>query len=148
MAGFFLARNLSLNSSVGFRGRQLDAIASVFPSMNISDAVIQLAKSDHMLWKKRLIDMILDRGEIREEEVTDHHQCRFGKWYDTAGQEHYGHAPGFTQLATPHADVHKLAKSAVAKFNKGDKAGAVADVEAIGPLSDTVVELLTTLEAH
>jgi len=137
--------SLDMTDQLGNRVRE--DLAS-FATLKINDAVIQLAKSDHMLWKKRLIDMILGRGEIREEEVTDHHQCRLGKWYDTAGQEHYGHAPGFTQLATPHADVHKLAKSAVAKFNNGDKAGAVADVEAIGPLSDKVVDLLTTLEVH
>ncbi|HCS13661.1 MAG: hypothetical protein COS82_01315 [Zetaproteobacteria bacterium CG06_land_8_20_14_3_00_59_53] len=135
--------SLDMTDQLGNRVRE--DLAS-FATLKISDAVIQLAKSDHMLWKKRLIDMILDRGEIRVEEVTDHHQCRLGKWYDTAGREHYGHMPGFTQLMDPHADVHRLAKSAVARFNKGDKAGAVADVEAIGPLSDKVVELLTTLE--
>ncbi|MDQ6973084.1 MAG: methyl-accepting chemotaxis protein [Mariprofundaceae bacterium] len=119
-----------------------------FAELKISDAVIQLAKSDHMLWKKRLIDMILGRGEIREEEVTDHHQCRLGKWYDGPGMQHYGQHPGFAQLVTPHSDVHRLAREAVAKFNQGDKAGAVADVEAIGPLSDEVVKLLSSLESH
>jgi len=127
-------------------GNQVREDLADFATLKISDAVIELAKSDHMLWKKRLIDMILDRGEIHDEEVTDHHQCRLGKWYDTAGQEHYGHAPGFTQLATPHAEVHKLARSAVVKFNSGDRAGAVNDVEAIGPLSDEVVRLLSSLE--
>jgi len=135
--------SLDMTDSLGELVKQ-DLMA--FAELNISDAVIQLAKSDHMLWKKRLIDMILERGEIREEEVTDHHQCRLGKWYDGPGQQSYGQHASFGELVTPHADVHRLARAAVAKFNQGDRAGAVADVEAIGPLSDEVVALLSALE--
>ena len=114
---------------------------------SISDAVIQLAKTDHMLWKKRLIDMVLGRAQIDESEVVDHHQCRLGKWYDGPGQKSYGSKRAFAQLEAPHAEVHRRARSAVHKFNSGDLQGAIAEVDQIAPLSDEVVSLLSALEA-
>ncbi|MDQ6974853.1 MAG: methyl-accepting chemotaxis protein [Mariprofundaceae bacterium] len=117
-----------------------------FADFKISHAVIQLAKSDHMLWKKRLIDMVLGRGQIEASEVTDHHQCRLGKWYDIEGKRQYGTAASFVQLERPHAEVHKLAKQAVHKFNQQNIEGAIADIDAIAVLSDEVVSLLEKLE--
>jgi len=117
-----------------------------FANFKVNDAIIQLAKTDHMLWKKRLIDMMLGRGSIQLNEVTDHHQCRLGKWYDGHGKAEYNSSPAFIQLEKPHAKVHELAKQAVSKFNAGDMDGAMHDVEAIEPLSDKVVALLQQLE--
>ncbi|HKJ83492.1 MAG TPA: methyl-accepting chemotaxis protein [Mariprofundaceae bacterium] len=111
----------------------------------VSNMVIHLAKSDHMLWKKRLVDMILGRGTIELSEVTDHHNCRLGKWYDSEGQKEFGNNPVFDEIAAPHAEVHALARSAVEKFNCGDRDAAIADVEAIGPISDRIIELLDRL---
>ncbi len=116
-------------------------------SYTISNAVIQLAKTDHMLWKKRLVDMVLGRGQIDENEVVDHHQCRLGKWYDSHGKEHYGQHAAFIQLEGPHAEVHRRARSAVQKYNSGDLQGAIDEVDRIAPLSEEVVSLLQALES-
>ncbi len=116
-----------------------------FASMKLSGAILRLAKSDHILWKKRLINMILDRGEIELSTVASHHDCRLGKWYDTLGNEVYGHSSTFKQLAEPHEQVHSLGRRAVERYHQGDKEGAIADVEAIAPLSETVVGLLERL---
>jgi len=126
--------------------RMLRTDLTEFSEFKINNAIIQLAKSDHMLWKKRLIDMVLGRGQIQATEVTDHHQCRLGKWYDTKGKQHYGSETVFIQLERPHAEVHALAKKAVAKFNQHDTEGAIQDVDAIASLSDEVVSLLQQLE--
>ncbi|MDX8388444.1 MAG: methyl-accepting chemotaxis protein [Ghiorsea sp.] len=117
-----------------------------FSELKITGSVIQLAKSDHMLWKKRLIDMILGRGTIDTGEVTDHRNCRLGKWYYSDGTSQFGKTSAFKKLEQPHADVHALAKKSVAKFNDGDIAGAIKDVELISELSDTVVQYLEQLE--
>ena len=117
-----------------------------FSEYNITNAVIQLAKSDHMLWKKRLTDMVIGRATITTNEVTDHHHCRLGKWYYSDGLQRFGSNPDFKTLETPHAEVHKLAKQAVDKFNRGDTDGAIKDVEAIGPVSAEVIRLLDKLE--
>jgi len=116
-----------------------------FASMKLSSAVLRLAKSDHILWKKRLINMILDRGDIELSTVASHHDCRLGKWYDSLGKDVYGHSPTFKQLEDPHEKVHTLGRRAVERYNQDDKAGAIADVEAIAPLSEIVVGLLDRL---
>ncbi len=117
-----------------------------FSELKITDAVIQLAKSDHMFWKKRLIDMILGRGTIDLDEVTDHHHCRLGKWYDVDGKNQYGANPAFKNLETPHAQMHTIAKEAVSLYNAGDIESAIQKVDAIGDLSAEVVSCLEQLE--
>jgi methyl-accepting chemotaxis protein len=114
-------------------------------AFKINQAIIELAKTDHLMWKKRLIDMVLGRGQIALDEVTDHRQCRLGKWYTADGQRAFGHAAAFTELDGPHAEVHKLAKRAVEQFHKGEHEAAIRTVEAIGPLSDEVIRLLDAL---
>ncbi|MDX8381470.1 MAG: methyl-accepting chemotaxis protein [Ghiorsea sp.] len=120
---------------------------SEFSELQITDAVIQLAKSDHMFWKKRLIDMILGRGNIDISEVTDHHNCRLGKWYDNDGKTHYGTNSSFKKLEDPHAKMHKMAKEAVSLFNSGQTEDAILKVDAIGDLSANVVSCLEQLES-
>jgi len=116
-----------------------------FTSMKLKNAVLRLAKSDHILWKKRLVNMVLDRGDIELSTVANHHNCRLGKWYDTLGKESYGREAAFKAMARPHEQVHSLGKQAVERYNRGDKEGAIADVKAIAPLSDEVVGLLDRL---
>ncbi len=119
-----------------------------FANMNISGAILHLAKSDHTLWKKRLINMVLGRGEIDPATVADHHECRLGKWYDNLGRRQYGHHETFIRLEEPHEKVHTLGRRAVELFNNGDRDAAIAEVDAIAPLSDEVVRLLDKLIAE
>jgi len=116
-----------------------------FGEMKLTNAVLRLAKSDHVLWKKRLVNMILDRGDIELSTVASHHDCRLGKWYDTLGQDAYGTSRTFKELAVPHERVHTLGRKAVENYNKGNRDEAIADVEAIAPLSEQVVGLLDRL---
>ncbi len=116
-----------------------------FGEMKLQDAVLRLAKSDHILWKKRLVNMILDRGDIELSTVASHHDCRLGKWYDAIGKDTYGTKAAFKEMAIPHEKVHTLGRQAVERYNSGDKEGAIADVKAIAPLSEQVVSLLDRL---
>ena len=125
--------------------RMLNNDLKKLSAFKINQAVIELAKTDHLMWKKRLIDMVLGRGQIALDEVTDHRQCRLGKWYTTDGQRAFGQAAAFTELDGPHAQVHTLAKRAVEQYHKGEHEAAIRTVEAIGPLSDEVIRLLDAL---
>ncbi len=137
--------NLSLNT-IDEMDKALRKDLQEFADLNITNAVIQLAKSDHMFWKKRLMDMLLGREHIDASEVTDHHNCRLGKWYYSDGLQTFGGCASFKALEAPHAEMHKLARQAVTKFNAGDVDGATQDIEAIASLSDAVVQALTELE--
>jgi methyl-accepting chemotaxis protein len=45
-------------------------------------AVFKLARSDHVLWKRRLANMMVGREGLDPDELSDHHTCSLGKWYD------------------------------------------------------------------
>jgi len=120
---------------------QLDNLSKI----KVSKGVLSLAKTDHMLWKKRLLDMILGHEMISTHDVTDHRNCRLGKWYFSEGEQVYGNESAFAALDKPHAEVHRLAREVVEKFNNGDKAGAAAVLEKIGAPSSEVVSLLERL---
>ncbi|GAV20528.1 methyl-accepting chemotaxis protein [Mariprofundus micogutta] len=126
----------------GIRG-QLDNLSK----NQVSRGVLSLAKTDHMLWKKRLVDMVLGHENISPSDVTDHRHCRLGKWYYSEGQQTYGHEDAFVALERPHAEVHRLAREIVEKYNNGDKAGANAVLENVGAPSSEVVSLLEQLRS-
>lgn len=68
-------------------------------------AFITLAKIDHMLFKGRAYNSIYTRK--LEGDFTDHHSCRFGKWYDEgAGKNKFSMFPSYKMIQEPHRQVH------------------------------------------
>lgn len=112
---------------------------------HIPDAVLYLAKSDHMLWKKRLAQMLVGKTGLSESEVTDHRSCRLGKWYYGDGSACYQGNPIFKGLEDPHARVHAAAKDIVRLFNSGDRVSAIAEYQKLEAASREVVGGLTQL---
>lgn len=118
------------------------AIAEQFQDLSrqeIPDAILHLAKSDHLLWKKRLAQFLIGKGGLREEEITDHHACRLGRWYDGPGAQCYRTNPAFAALEASHARVHRAARDAVHLFNSGDRAEALAAYESLEQASQEVI---------
>ncbi len=111
----------------------------------IPDAVLYLAKSDHMLWKKRLAQMLVGRTGLTEAEVTDHRSCRLGKWYYGEGSGRYRSNPAFQSIEDPHMRVHAAAKEIVRLFNGGNRAAAMAEYKKLEGASVEVVDGLSKL---
>ncbi|MFZ5445804.1 MAG: methyl-accepting chemotaxis protein [Myxococcota bacterium] len=72
--------------------------------------LLEVAKIDHVLFKKRIVDAMLGGVTWKAAEVPDHHHCRFGKWFDGPGGS-CTHVPGFTALEEPHRAVHAAARA-------------------------------------
>ncbi len=64
---------------------------------------INLAKLDHVLFKANAYEAVFNAKNVQ---LSDHHQCRFGKWKENKGKTLFAHTKGFTQIDTPHASVH------------------------------------------
>ena len=75
------------------------------------EVILQVVKGDHLMWKIKLAKMILGEESLPEEELTDHHQCRLGKWYDGPGKQRYGEMEAFRAMADPHEQVHALGRT-------------------------------------
>ncbi len=112
---------------------------------HIPDAVLQLAQSDHLLWKKRLAQMLVGKSGLTETEVTDHRSCRLGKWYYGDSSACYHQHPAFVGLEAPHARVHDAARDIVRLFNAGDRLGAMACYETLEAASAQVLDGLDRL---
>jgi methyl-accepting chemotaxis protein len=116
-------------------------------ALDIPNAVVQLAKSDHTLWKKKLAEMLVGHAQLDESELKDHHQCRLGKWYYSVEDPAFLDHPAFRNLEDPHARVHAHARTAFEKFTGGDREAAEAAYAEMNEASKEVLSLLAELEA-
>ncbi len=122
---------------------QLGALAEY----NVHDKVIKLAQSDHILWKKRLANMVAGHEGLNADELADHHSCRLGKWYDKVTDRKYRDNPLFKELLVPHELVHKHGINAVKLYNAGKVKEAMDEVEQVEAASADVLRLLSQLES-
>ncbi|MEI8394490.1 MAG: methyl-accepting chemotaxis protein [Rhodospirillaceae bacterium] len=82
--------------------------------------LVQLARSDHASFKKRVIDTLVGLGQSRDSDLPDHHGCRFGKWYDKLSDPRITGSVAYRRIEDPHLKVHAFGKEALSHFHHGD----------------------------
>ncbi len=122
--------------------QSIDAIAK----MNVNGKVVKLAKSDHVLWKKKLADMLSGRAGLKHEELADHHSCRLGKWYDGIDDPLLRSNKAYEALLEPHRKVHSHGIECTKSFNEGDVETALKEFDLVEEASKEVLRLLGELE--
>ncbi len=130
-------------------GLVADSISSL-TTVQIQDFTILVAKSDHMIWRKKLSEMVAGRARLKANELADHHSCRLGKWYDglAAKDKALSSHPAYKALAAPHQAVHAAGIEAARLYNDGDLDGALRCIEQVGVSSRDVLRLLDELAAR
>jgi len=108
--------------------------------------IIDLAKTDHRVFIGKIGACLTGSLSMSTEQIPDHRNCRFGKWYQEEGQKLCGHLNSFKLIDEPHAKIHALAKEAVSACNRGDKAKAGDLYRQMETLSHTLVNLLDNLK--
>ena len=114
--------------------------------VDVPNKYVKLAQSDHVIWKRRLANMIIGREGLRADELSNHHQCRLGKWYDRVEDPSVTHRHAFVALEAPHRRVHEQGIQAVQCYNSGDIKGALACLGEVEEASVEVLGLLRQLE--
>lgn len=130
--------------------KKLEDYRNTFFDVNVkfsSKDLIYVAKTDHLLWKWKVYNMILGLEDINSEEVISHEVCRLGKWYYGDLPDIVKNSDAFKRLEEPHKEVHQYAKKAVECYEAGDIAGAQHAFEQLEKASDSVLDLLTQLES-
>ena len=92
--------------------------------------LLNIVKADHLLWVTRVLDALGDKKvSLKSTELTDHHQCRLGKWYEGIGRSKYGDYQEFIELGQIHPKVHETGKALIDALNASDldKANILAD---------------------
>jgi methyl-accepting chemotaxis protein len=115
---------------------------------NVNNYVLHRAKSDHCLWKKRLAEMAVGLKTLTASELTDHTQCRLGKWYREVASSELARHPAYARLPAPHEAVHRNGKKAAELYANGDRAGADAAIAEMEKASLEVMKLLDELIAR
>ncbi|MCP5513767.1 MAG: CZB domain-containing protein [Leptospiraceae bacterium] len=116
--------------------------------IEVHGKIVKLAKSDHVLWKKRLANMIAGREGLKTDELADHHSCRLGKWYDKVEDPSMKNNPIFIKLAEPHRKVHAHGLQAVEFYNNNRLSEALKEIEAVELASRDVLSLLDALDSY
>jgi methyl-accepting chemotaxis protein len=119
---------------------------AILADCNIPNKIIKLAQSDHVIWKKRLANMIIGKEGLKPGELADHHNCRLGKWYYSVTDTTLKARPDFSRLENPHALVHRHGIEAVKLYNAGDVEGALREIAAVEAASIDVLKFLRNLE--
>ena len=113
-----------------------------YEQKTIPNYILLRAKSDHMLWKKNLAEMLVGHSTLKPEELSDHTSCRLGKWYDSVTDQSVRAHDCFKKLLVPHSQVHEHGKAAATKYHAGDHDGAFAEYQKMQDASAEVVKML------
>ncbi|WP_198508055.1 CZB domain-containing protein, partial [Bacillus sp. FJAT-42315] len=102
--------------------------------------------TDHLLWKWKIYNMLLNLEEIDSKQVTSYKSCRLGAWYYSDLHPSIKKKPAFQQLEEPHQAVHHYAKLAVEHYEQGNNDEAQSAFEELQKASEHVMDLLSQLE--
>ena len=88
-----------------FQGLTSLANNSSHSAINIQNRLFTtLVKVDHILFKSNAYNAVLENKQNTS--FTDHQQCRMGEWYQSLGNERFGHTHSFKAMHRPHKQVH------------------------------------------
>ncbi len=107
-------------------------------------SLVQMAKIDHVMFKKRILDILSGRAEGSAADLPDHHGCRLGKWHDGIQIPEIRNHPAFNSLVAPHQDVHAIGKRILEAQAAGEHRRAFA---MLGDLDKASRDVLAGLDA-
>ena len=90
---------------------KLNASVSGFRTRDGGLVIFDLAKNDHRAFVHKIGAFVQGSTNLEVSDLPDHHNCRFGKWYDRDGRG----LPGprelfFDEIASPHQRIRRTGK--------------------------------------
>lgn len=105
------------NFKVQFMKLQDSATTIKQNSLSITFSIFTvLAKLDHVIFKVNGYSSVFD---TEHKELTDHHNCRLGKWYVGVGKENFQDTNAFKEMNEPHQIVHESVNKAIKCVKEG-----------------------------
>jgi diguanylate cyclase (GGDEF)-like protein/PAS domain S-box-containing protein len=113
----------------------------------MSNLPLVVAQQDHISWIQDIFTALEGRElTLSHHELTDHHQCRLGQWYDEHGLKYYGDLPGFREFESIHKNVHSTGHKIIQLYNEGRKEEAVLLSKELLSLKSKVLESLNSMQ--
>ncbi len=108
--------SIQMSDIANTTSKHLESVSSLFKSFSksasqnaqLSELInnkifITLVKVDHILFKSSAYSAIINNIDIQ---VSDHKNCRFGKWYLNEATQSFSSMPSYQKIDIPHASVH------------------------------------------
>ncbi|MFD2117617.1 methyl-accepting chemotaxis protein [Paenibacillus yanchengensis] len=130
---------------------QLDEQRLSFLQINVQmkeKDIIKIAKTDHLLWRWRVYNMLLGLTTLDEEKAANYENCRLGNWYYSDLPQAITSNPAYIQVEQPHQLVHQYAKLAIEYYQQDNIVAAEQTLEKLQEQSDIVIQLLSKLETE
>ncbi len=108
-------------------------------------AILEIAKNDHILFKKNIADVLIGRKSMEGTSLPDHHMCRFGQWYDAVKDPKILRMPSFAGIVEPHKIVHAVGREILLLKQRGEHDRAMEKMEDLSKASYAVVDALDVL---
>ena len=87
-----------------------NANSIVTSSYNMENNIfVILAKIDHIMYKSKAYSSIINNN--LELDITDHHNCRLGIWYDSEGERRFSKTTSYAKVVPPHKIIHEYANA-------------------------------------
>lgn len=115
--------------------------------MESQEDIIEVAKTDHLLWKWNIYNLILGVASISKSDLTSHTACRLGKWYYEGKGLELKNEQAYKDLEEPHKAVHNCAKHALEQYELGNIDEAKEALSRLETASETVVHLLEEMKS-
>lgn len=132
----------AMNRTTAVLRERLDHIAA----MNLPGAMLWLAKSDHVFWKRHVSQVVAGLIPVDAAALSDHHHCRFGRWYDAVTEPALRASAAFAAVPGPHAAVHRHGQAAVEAMRAGRQDEAMSCLRYMEAASAELMELLDRIQ--
>lgn len=109
-------------------------------------SLLQLAKTDHILWKWRVYNMLMGYENVQPQQIGSYKDCRLGRWYfDESSIDRFQAFAAYRDLDAPHQRVHQQARLAAEACHAGDFVVAEQHLREIEQASAIVIDLIDQL---
>ncbi|MDN3718480.1 methyl-accepting chemotaxis protein [Roseibium salinum] len=110
-----------------------------------AQSLCEMARIDHVLFKKRVVDTVTGHDNWTCAELPDHHHCSLGKWCDGVQDERIKAHPAYQRLLAPHKAVHDAGHRALSAIEAGRATEAFTALAELDEASKGVLEGLARL---
>jgi methyl-accepting chemotaxis protein len=110
--------------------------------------ILDVAKTDHKLFVGKIASCLKGDVTLDAAQLPDHHNCRFGKWYDSEGKARCGTLSSFRAVEEPHARIHAAAKNVVSAINSGNRQKAEELFREVDGISAEIGSLLDAIKGE
>lgn len=124
--------------------RQMEGVISA----SALRSFVELAKTDHLVYKFNIYQVMMGVSNKKVEDFADHTGCRLGKWYyEGEGHSCFSQLPGYRELEEPHRAVHRHALEALVQHADGNIDQALIELSEMERASLEVLACLENMAA-